>query len=206
MVTISAFKWVPDFARGFVRDLRLRWALEEAGIPYEVELIDGEIQKSDLYRQWQPFGQVPAYRDNEVEMFESGAIILHIAAKSKVLGSTCQVKQAQVTAWVFAALNSIEPQAQTYIHLRDAVSEDMKKAMTAKLHERLLALENTLGTKQYLEGAFTVGDIAMTTVLREVAAEGELSDFPSLQAYVDRNEARPAFQKAMSDQLADFDR
>ncbi len=206
MVTISAFKWVPDFARGFVRDLRLRWALEEAGIPYEVELIDAEIQKTDLYRQWQPFGQVPAYRDDEVKLFESGAIILHIAAKSKVLGSSRQVKQAQVTAWVFAALNSIEPQAQTYIHLRDAVSEDLKKAMTAKLHERLLALENSLGTKHYLEGAFTAGDIAMTTVLREVAAEGALSDFPSLQAYVDRNEARPAFQKAMSDQLADFDR
>ena len=206
MVTISAFKWVPDFARGFVRDLRLRWALEEAGIPYEVELIDAEIQKTDLYRQWQPFGQVPAYRDDEVELFESGAIILHIAAKSKVLGSSRQVKQAQVTAWVFAALNSIEPQAQNYIHLRDAVSEDLKKAMTAKLHERLLALENDLGTKHYLEGAFTAGDIAMTTVLREVAAEGALSDFPSLQAYVDRNEARPAFQKAMSDQLADFDR
>lgn len=206
MVTISAFKWVPDFARGFVRDLRLRWALEEAGIPYEVELIDAEIQKTDLYRQWQPFGQVPAYRDDEVELFESGAIILHIAAKSKVLGSSRQVKQAQVTAWVFAALNSIEPQAQNYIHLRDAVSEDLKKAMTAKLHERLLALENNLGAKHYLEGAFTAGDIAMTTVLREVAAEGALSDFPSLQAYVDRNEARPAFQKAMSDQLADFDR
>tara|TARA_R100000935_G_scaffold6185_1_gene13639 strand:+ start:6067 stop:6687 length:621 start_codon:yes stop_codon:yes gene_type:complete len=206
MVTISAFKWVPDFARGFVRDLRLRWALEEAGIPYEVELIDAEIQKTDLYRQWQPFGQVPAYRDDEVELFESGAIILHIAAKSKVLGSSRQLKQAQVTAWVFAALNSIEPQAQDYIHLRDAVSEDLKKAMTAKLHERLLALENNLGTKHYLEGAFTAGDIAMTTVLREVAAEGALSDFPSLQAYVDRNEARPAFQKAMSDQLADFDR
>lgn len=206
MVTISAFKWVPGFARGFVRDLRLRWALEEAGIPYVVELIDGEIRKSDLYRQWQPFGQVPAYRDDEVELFESGAIILHIAAKSKVLGSTSRVGQAQVTAWVFAALNSIEPQAQTYIHLRDAVSEDLKKAMTANLRERLLALENNLGTKHYLEGAFTVGDIAMTTVLREVSAEGALSDFPNLQAYVDRNEARPAFQKAMSDQLADFDR
>lgn len=113
MPTIVAFKWVPDFARGFVRDLRLRWALEEAGIPYEVELIDGETQKSDLYLKWQPFGQVPAFRDGEVELFESGAIILHIATTSKALGPTDQAAQAKIAAWVFAALNSIEPHAQT---------------------------------------------------------------------------------------------
>ncbi|WP_114390051.1 glutathione S-transferase family protein [Notoacmeibacter marinus] len=206
MITIAAFKWVPDFARGFVRDLRLRWALEEAGILYEVQLIDGERQKSDEYRQWQPFGQVPAYRDDEVELFESGAIVLHIAAMSKSLAPADRSGQARVASWVFAALNSIEPHAQNYIHLRDAVSEELKKAITAKLHDRLNALSDRLGDEDYLENRFTAADIVMTTVLRELAAESALSGFPRLQAYVDRNEARPAFQKALSDQLADFDR
>lgn len=205
MITITAFKWVPDFARGFVRDLRLRWALEEAGIPYEVEWIDGETQKSEGYRQWQPFGQVPAYRDDEVELFESGAIVLHIAAMSEALAPADRPGQARVAAWVFAALNSIEPQAQNYIHLRDAVSEDLKKAITANLHDRLNALAGRLGGEEYLEVRFTAADIVMTTVLRELAAEEALSEFPRLQAYVDRNEARPAFQQALSDQLADFD-
>ncbi|WP_306259845.1 glutathione S-transferase family protein [Pararhizobium sp. IMCC21322] len=206
MITIAAFKWVPDFARGFVRDLRLRWALEEAGIPYEVELIDSEMQKSETYRQWQPFGQVPAYRDEEVELFESGAIVLHIAATSKALAPADHPGQAQVAAWVFAALNSVEPRAQNYIHLRNAVSEDLQKAITAKLHDRLNALSDRLGDEDYLEGRFTAADIVMTTVLRELAAEEALSGFPRLQAYVDRNEGRVAFQKALSDQLADFDR
>lgn len=205
MITIAAFKWVPDLARGFVRDLRLRWALEEAGILYEVELIDGEMRKSETYRQWQPFGQVPAYRDDEVELFESGAIVLHIAAMSETLAPTDRSGQARIAAWVFAALNSIEPQAQNYIHMRDAVSEDLKKAITAKLHDRLNALSDRLGDVDYLENRFTTADIAMTTVLRELAAEEALSGFPRLQAYVDRNEARPAFKKALSDQLADFD-
>ena len=205
MITIAAFKWVPDLARGFVRDLRLRWALEEAGILYEVELIDGEMRKSETYRQWHPFGQVPAYRDDEVELFESGAIVLHIAAMSETLAPTDRSGQARIAAWVFAALISIEPQAQNYIHMRDAVSEDLKKAITAKLHDRLNALSDRLGDVDYLENRFTAADIAMTTVLRELAAEEALSGFPRLQAYVDRNEARPAFKKALSDQLADFD-
>lgn len=206
MITIAAFKWVPDFARGFVRDLRLRWALEEAGLAYDVDLIDADKQKSDEYRIWQPFAQVPAYRDDEVELFESGAILLHLARTSEALASQEATGQARVSAWVFAALNSIEPQAQTYIHMRDAGDADLKTAITDKLNNRLKQLSDALGDKDYLEGSFSVGDIAMTTVLREVAAEEALAEFPVLVAYIDRNEARPAFQKALSDQLADFDR
>ena len=108
-IQVSAFRWVPPFAQGYVRDLRVRWALEEAGLPYEAELIDFDIKNSQAYRRWQPFAQVPAYRDDEVELFESGAIVLHIAGRSEVLAPREPEGRARVTQWVIAALNSIEP-------------------------------------------------------------------------------------------------
>ncbi|QIE47818.1 glutathione S-transferase family protein (plasmid) [Pseudohalocynthiibacter aestuariivivens] len=206
MITISAFICVPDFARGFVRDIRLRWALEEAGLAYDVELIDAERQKSEAYRAWQPFAQVPAYRDDDVELFESGAILLHLGGMSETLLPPDPAGQSRASAWFFAALNSIEPHAQNYIHMRAAGDSHLKAAITDKLYTRLRQLSDALGNNDYLEGRFSVGDIAMTTVLREAAAEGALAEFTNLVAYVDRNEARPAFQKALSDQLADFGR
>jgi glutathione S-transferase len=119
-IHVSAFRWVPPFAQGYVKDLRVRWALEEAGMPYEASLIGAQDQASDQYRQWQPFGQVPAYRDGEVDMFESGAIVLHLAARSQALAPGDAAGRARVTSWVLAALNSIEPHAHNLIHFDDA--------------------------------------------------------------------------------------
>jgi glutathione S-transferase len=198
---VSAFRWVPPFAQGFVRDLRVRWALEEAGLPYEAVLIDRQVQSSADYRQWQPFGQVPAYRDGAVELFESGAIVLHIAAKSEALMPRDEAGQARTLSWVIAGLNSIEPFSLFYIHMKDSRAQ-----VEPLLKSRLAALATSLGSKDYLEGRFTAGDLIMATVLRELAhAHADmLAPHPALEAYRDRCLARPAFAKALAAQLQTF--
>lgn len=206
---MTAFRWVPPFAQGFVRDLRVRWALEEAGLPYEAKLIDLQAQGSDDYRRWQPFGQVPAYRDDEVEMFESGAIVLHIAAKSEALAPRDVAGRARVTTWVVAALNSVEPAvselgAIDVFHAGEAWTKERRPQVEATLMERLASLEAWLDGKEYLEGRFTAGDLIMTTVLRELVESGVLSKFPILDAYRQRCLARPAFSRAMEAQMKPF--
>jgi glutathione S-transferase len=203
-IQLSAFRWVPPFAQGYVRDLRIRWALEEAGLAYEVTLIDPQIQASEGYRRWQPFGQVPAYRDDEVEMFESGAVVLHIAARSEVLAPADAAGRARVAAWVFAALNSIEPHTVTLIQLDDQADEARRRQAEAMVEGRLTALGAWLGDKEHLEDRFTAGDLIMTTVLRELVDSGVLARFPSLEAYRRRCEARPAFGRAMEAQMRTF--
>ncbi len=208
-VYISAFRRVPPFAQGYVKDLRVRWALAEAGIPFVVTLIDASDQGSEQYRAWQPFGQVPAYRDNEVELFESGAIVLHIASKSDVLAPKDVAGRARVSSWIFAALNSIEPSAQDFIQLIENSSGEpwadaLRKPLLAKLRLRLSALSTSLGHKAYLEGTFTAGDLMMTTVLRELVDSGVLAEFPVLDAWRQRCEARPAFASALEAQLKVF--
>lgn len=208
-VCISAFRWVPPFAQGFVKDLRVRWALAEAGIPFVVKLIDASDQGSEQYRAWQPFGQVPAYRDDDVELFESGAIVLHIAHKSEVLAPKDLAGRARVSSWIFAALNSIEPPAQNFIQLvADNASEPWAEALgeplRAKLRSRLSALSASLGQNEYLEDRFTAGDLMMTTVLRELVDSGVLAEFPVLDAWRQRCEARPAFASALEAQLKVF--
>ncbi|MDP3855375.1 glutathione S-transferase family protein [Phenylobacterium sp.] len=208
-IQLTAFRWVPPFAQGYVRDLRIRWALEEAGLPYEVVLVDGEALASDRYRQWQPFGQVPAYRDEAVEMFESGAVVLHIAAKSEALSPRDAAGAARVSTWVIAALNSIEPQAQTLVQLDSfyagqAWTTERRPQAQASLDLRLASLSAWLGDKDYLEGRFTAGDLVMTTVLRELVDCGALLRFPNLEAYRVRCEARPAFGRAMEGQMSAF--
>jgi glutathione S-transferase len=210
MITVSAFRWVPPFAQGFVRDLRVRWALEEAGLPYEATLIDREIQTSASYREWQPFGQVPAYRDGEVEMFESGAIVLHIADKSEALAPTDAVGRARVTTWVIAALNSIEPHIQNLVsldvfHSGEAWTKERRPKIESMIAKRMTSLGTWLDGKDYLESRFTAGDLIMTTVLRELGDSGILSQFPAIDAYRRRCEARPAFKRALEAQIADFD-
>jgi glutathione S-transferase len=208
-IEVSAFRWVPPFAQGFVRDLRVRWALEEAGLPYAATLIDQKTQASGAYREWQPFGQVPAYRDGDIEMFESGAIVLHIAAKSDALSPKDEAGKARMTTWVFAAINSVEPHVQNYIHLdafyagQDWI-EGRRPSALAMLNRRLASLSNALGDKDYLEDRFTAGDLIMATVLREAVGCGVLANYPNLDAYRRRNEARPAFGRAMEAQLQPF--
>jgi glutathione S-transferase len=208
-ISLSAFRWVPSFAQGFVRDLRVRWALEEAGFPYEATLIDLETKDADGYRQWQPFGQVPAYRDDQVEMFESGAIVLHIAAKSEALSPRDPAGQARTATWVLAALNSVEPHVQNLVsldvfHAGESWIEARRPQAEAVLHQRLAGLSDWLGDKDYLEGRFTAGDLIMATVLRELAETDAFDRFPILGAYTRRCEARPAFGRAMEAQMRTF--
>lgn len=209
-ITISAFKSVPDFAKGHVRDIRVRWALEEAGLRYDEALVDAEIKESADYRAWQPFGQVPAYRDEELNFFESGAIVLHLAERSEALAPGDTAGRARVSAWAFAALNSVEPFVMAVV-LADLLygdadwKDDYRARSMDLMRRRLASLANSLGDKDYLEGRFTAGDILMTTVLRSVEDE-ELARFPALKAYRARCEARPAFGRALAAQLAAFDR
>ena len=208
-IQVSAFKWVPPFAQGYVRDLRLRWALEEAGLRYEATLIDPQIQASDGYRSWQPFGQVPAYRDDEVELFESGAIVLHIAGKSAALAPEDAAGRARVATWVLAALNSIEPFVQELasidiFHAGEAWTGERRPQVETMVQKRLAQLASWLGGREYLDGRFTAGDLMMTTVLRELIASGILARFPALDAYRRRCESRPAFGRAMEAQLQPF--
>lgn len=208
-IQVTAFRWVPLFAQGYVKDLRVRWALEEAGFPYEATLIDAQDQVSDSYRRWQPFGQVPAYKDDEVEMFESGAIVLHLAEKSEALAPKDAAGRARVSTWVMAALNSIEPYAQNLIHFNDADADaawakERHSQLATKLDKRLAALSDWLGDRDFLEERFTAGDLIMTTVLRELVDCGALSQFANLDDYRRRCEARPAFHRALEAQMEPF--
>jgi glutathione S-transferase len=208
-IQVSAFRWVPPFAQGYVRDLRVRWALEEAGLPYDAVLVDPQIKTSAEYLGWQPFGQVPAYRDGEVEMFESGAIVLHIAARSGTLAPKDPAGWARTMTWVFAALNSIEPRIADLVlldvfHAGEAWTKERRPQAEAALMPRLAALADWLGDKEYLEGRFTAGDLMMTTVLRELVNSGVLARYPTLDAYRARCEARPAFGRAMEAQMRVF--
>ena len=207
-IQVSAYKWVPDFAQGFVRDLRVRWALEEAGVPYEASLID-VMNKGEAYSAWQPFAQVPAYRDGEVEMFESGAIVIFLAEKYEALAPRDDAGRARVITWVLAALNSIEIHtgqmgAIDLFHKGEAWTVERRPQVVAALTQRLQQLSDSLGDKDYLEGRFTAGDLIMATVLREVDRTELLSKFPNLDAYLDRCTSRPAFKRAMDAQLTVF--
>ena len=210
MIEVSAFKWVPPFARGLVRDLRVRWALEEAGLPYRARLIDFDDRETAAYRALQPFGQVPVYRDGELAMFESGAIVLHIAAGAPALMPADPDGRARATAWLFAALNSIEPPIQNLAEL-DLFNADQEWArlrrpgLVAFVEQRLGELAASLGDRDYLEeDGFTAGDLMMVTVLRNLRHTELMAQFPTLAAYQARCEARPAFQNALAAQLGDF--
>ena len=199
-IEVSAFRWVPPVAQGYVRDLRVRWALEEAGLPYEAALVDPTVLASPGYRAWNPFGQVPAYRDESVELFESGAIVLHIATKSEALAPRDEAGRLRVMSWVIAALNTIEPPAQylvecAFFHAGEAWAEERRP---------LAELVAWLDGKDYLEGRFTAGDLIMTTVLRDLVDCGALARFPVLDAYRRRCEARPAFGRALEAQLQTY--
>ena len=204
--TITTFRWVPEFARGFVRDLRPRWAFEEVGEQYEVALIDNA--KTPEHRRFQPFGQVPTYQDDEVEMFESGAIVLRIAERAGKLIPDDPAARSRAIQWLASALNSVEPWVMA-LAINDVFEADREwsKARHGKvvedLHGRLHDLEAALGDKTWIDGdMFTVGDLMLIAVLGGLRGTGQLDHFPRLAAYVARGEARPAHRKAMADQLA----
>ena len=204
--TITTLASVPVFARGFVRDLRPRWAFEEVGQPYEVILITDA--KCAAHRRLQPFGQVPTYRDEEVSIFESGAIALRIAERAGQLIPADPAARIRAIQWLVAALNSVEPFVMA-VAVNDIfeADRDWSKARHAKivedLHVRLHDLEVALGDEEWIDGdAFTIGDLMLISVLGGLRGSAQLDRFPKLAAYVERGEARPAHRKAMADQLA----
>jgi glutathione S-transferase len=206
---ITTFAWVPPFARGFVRDLRPRWACEEIGQPYDIRLI--RDAKTADHRRFQPFGQVPTYADEEVELFESGAIALHIAGRGDGLLPGDSAGRARAVQWVIAALNSVEPWIMQLVAV-DVFEADRpwsamrREKVVADLAGRLADLEAALGGKTWLDGdGFTVGDLMMISVLGGLRNTDMLAATPALAAYVARGEARPAHRKAMADHLAVFD-
>jgi glutathione S-transferase len=212
MITISAFKWVPDFARGHVRDLRPRWALEEAGLPYRSRLLQQGDQQKPEYRALQPFGQVPIFQEGEVVLFESGAIVLHIGERSEALLPKDATARAHAVQWVIAALNSVEPFLMNLVAL-DVFFKDepwTKAARPATLdlvRGRLSGLSAGLGNKPFLGGErFTAGDLMMASVLRNLEHTDILASEPLLAAYLTRCTSRPAFRRALDAQLQDFDR
>lgn len=209
MIKVSAFHTVPDFAKGLVRDLRIRWALEEIGQPYETILIGAQDQNSPSYRAMQPFGQVPAIVDGDFTLFESGAIVMRIAERSDILMPTDQEGRSRTIAWMFAALNTIEPQVQHLTQLDLAyANEDWAKQRRPRALElaqsRLDSLSAWLTGRDYLEDRFTAADIMMTTVLRIPRHIDLIAKMPALEAYKQRCEARPAFKRALDAQMADF--
>lgn len=211
MITISAFKWVPPFAQGQVRDLRVRWALEEAGLAYRARLIDADDQASADYRARQPFGQVPFFEDDGLVLFESGSIVLHIGTRSEALLPADEEGRARAISWLFAALNSIEvviqPLAEIDFFYADQEWAKLRRPDAEKaVKRRLKDLAARLGDREYLEDRFTVGDLMMTAVLRIVGHTDLVAAEPKLKAYQARCEARPAFQRALRDQLAAFEK
>ncbi len=210
MREVTAYNWVPDFAQGLVKDLRVRWALEEAGLPYTERLIDHEQKLQPEHLARQPFGQVPVYKDDGVEMFESAAIVMHIAQGSDALMPGEAAAQARVTSWAFAALNSIEPHVMN-VRGTELFSADAPWApgylvsARASLEGRLRRLSGWLKDREYLEaGRFTAGDLLMASVLRELETDRSFEKFPDLAEYCTRCVSRPAFKRAIDAQLKVF--
>ncbi len=208
-IEITGYNWVPDFAKGQVRDLRVRWALEEIGLPYRVRLMHPAEARPEGYVREHPFEQVPTYHEGDIHLFESGAILLHIGEKDERLMPREAAGRARAIAWVFAALNSVEPALQSlalinsfcageeWAKLRRPGAEDFARV-------KLGRVSDWLGTGDWLEGRFTIGDLMMAAVLRMVEPYGLIGEFPVLKSYLDRAEARPAFQTALAAQMRDF--
>ena len=211
MINCYAFGSVPPFAQGLVRDLRVRWAIEEAGLPYRVTLVgDGEggLPRS-AYRAIQPFGQVPAIEDGDLTLFESGAIVLHVAQQSLALLPGDPPTRARVIQWMFAALNTIEPPIQRLaeidlFHAGERWAAERRPAAVDAVRRRLGELASCLDGREHLVESFSAADILMTSVLRILRHTDVLEAEPRLVAYKQRCEARPAFTKALTDQLAAF--
>jgi glutathione S-transferase len=206
-IEIVAYDWVPAAARGHVRDLRVRWALEEVGLRYRTRLIDVQNKPTAYYAE-QPFGQVPAYREGDIHLFECGAIALHIAEKDERLMPRDPAGRARAVSWLFCALNSIDPFLTGMSVIRfnsgDAPWQDEARAVIAKpLERRLALLADALGARSWLEDRFTVGDLMMVATLRSLSF-GTLAVPAAISDYVARGEARPAFQAALAAQLADL--
>ncbi|MFC5346174.1 glutathione S-transferase family protein [Brevundimonas staleyi] len=208
--TITAFANSPDRGRGLARDTRVRWALEEVGQPYDVRLRSFAELKEPAHLALNPFGQIPTWEDGEVTLFESGAIILRIAETHSGLLPSDAAARSRAIMWMFAAVNTVEPPIvdRTMVFLFEREEpwfEARLKAVEALCRRRLDQLSAWLGEKDWLDGAFSVGDLMMISVLQRLGSSGMVDDYPNLAAYVARGEARPAYQRAFAAQLAVFE-
>ena len=210
-IKVSAFRWVPPFAQGLVRDLRVRWALEEAGLDYEEHLIGPEDQKTDAYRRMQPFGQVPAFDEDGLVLFESGAIVMHVAERSDALMPADPGARARTRTWMFAALNTVEPPIMmlNVIDMQPGGAhggaKELRAAVVQAIQIRLDSLAAFLDGRGYLvDDRFTAADLLMTTVLNILRTTDLVSVMPVLEAYRLRGEARPAYRRALDAQMATF--
>ncbi|PZQ15760.1 MAG: glutathione S-transferase [Ancylobacter novellus] len=209
-VEITAFRWVPDLAKGLVRDLRVRWALEEAGVAYRERLLDAREARPEGYLREQPFGQVPTYEDAEARMFESAAIALHVAEGCDALLPRDAAARARAKSWALAAVNSVEIAINPLLdcdlfHAGEAWAKARRPEAERFLRGRLAHLSDWLGGRDFLEERFTVADLLMTTVLRELRHTDLVAERENLAAYVARCEARPAFAQSLADHMAAFE-
>lgn len=210
-ITITAFEQSPDRGRGMARDMRVRWALEEAGQPYEVRLLSFDALKQPAYRTLHPFGQIPAYQEGDLILFESGAIIFHVAERHGGLLPQDADARARAISWMFAALNTVEQpiverEIPKYLERDKSWYEARMPMLDERVDRRLSELSDHLGDSDWLDGVFSAGDLLMVTVLRRLTGSGLLERYPNLVAYIARGEARPAYQRAFADQLAVFTR
>jgi glutathione S-transferase len=207
--TITAFKDSPDRGQGLARDMQVRWALEEVGQPYDIRLLTFAEMKEAAHRACQPFGQIPSFEDGDLTLFETGAIVLHIAERHAGLLPEDPVARARAIMWMFAALSTIEPpiverDAAILVENDQPWFAERQPLLEGRVRHRLTDLSHALGDAEWLGPVFSVGDLMMIGVLRRASGSGLLEEHPNLVAYVARGEARPAFRRAFDDQYAVF--
>ena len=207
--TITAFERSPDRGRGLARDIRIRWALEEAGQPYSVRLLSFREMKEPAHRALHPFGQIPTYEDGNLVLFESGAIVFHIADHHAGLLPDDENARARAITWMFAALNTVEPPILELVTVKilegdKPWSKERLPLVEERIRNQLKQLSAHLGNADWLDGQFSAGDLMMVSVLLRLGSSGILEGFPNLSAYVARGEARPAYKRAFDAQLAVF--
>jgi len=206
-ITITAFERSPDGGKGLARDTRVRWALEEVGQPYEVRLVSFRAMKEPAHLNLHPFGQIPTYEEGDLALFETGAIVFHIAERGVGLLPDAANARARAIMWMFAALNTVEPPILELVTVRilegdKPWSKERLPLVQDRIRNRLNPLSVRLGDAEWLDGAFSAGDLMMVSVLLRLRPSGILDEFSSLAAYVARGEARPAYKRAFADQLA----
>ena len=206
-ITITAFERSPDGGKGLARDMRVRWALEEVGMPYEVRLVSFRALKEPAHRALHPFGQIPTYEEGELVLFETGAIVFHIAERHAGLLPGDANARARALMWMFAAVNTVEPPILDLVTAKLVEGDKPWRAerlplVEGRLRDRLGELSSRLGYADWLDGAFSAGDLMMVSVLLRLRPSGLLNEFSNLAAYVARGEARPAYKRAFDAQLA----
>jgi glutathione S-transferase len=208
-ITITAFERAPDRGQGLVRDTRVRWALEEVGLPYEVRMVAHRAMKEPPHLALHPFGQIPTYEEGGLVLFETGAIVLHIASRHEGLLPADPDARARAITWMFAALSTVEPPISEFANARLLEGDrpwnpERLPIVIDRVRQRLGPLAARLGDGEWLDGGFSAGDLLMISVLQRLRAPGVLAEYPTLAAYVARGEARPAYKRAFDGQLAAY--